>query len=392
QIILMSASINSKEFADYFALPFPSGLNPVCVFKVEGKPFAVEEYYLDDLKDTIDFKLHSQSIEEPVIQKKMYDVAVSLIESFDEFEMKRKENNLRDALERGSVLVFLPGLAEIRYMHSCLSDKFKRWQVYPLHSCVTLEEQNEVFLATVPGYRKIILATNIAESSVTVPDVKYANISFHCHEDKSFYNVLFLFLIVVIDFCLTKALVCDKETNYQSLRLCWASKTSCNQRKVKTMLSSLQRCPLGGTVLKLKKLDMGEPKALLATALSPPSVDDIERTIVQLKELGALACVQTEENLHDGELTFLGRVLIHLPVDLYLGKLIVLGHVFGCLEECLIIAAALSLRNVFAVPFKKHVDGFRKKMRFAGNSKSDCIAIVNAFKAWQACKQKGKLR
>ncbi|XP_050191582.1 ATP-dependent RNA helicase TDRD9 [Myiozetetes cayanensis] len=392
KVILMSASINSKEFADYFALPFPNGLNPVCVFKVEGKPFAVEEYYLDDLKDTADFKLHSQNIEEPVIKKKMYDVAVSLIESFDEFEMKRKENNSRDALERGSVLVFLPGLAEIRYMHSCLSDKFKRWQVYPLHSCVTLEEQNEVFLATVPGYRKIILATNIAESSVTVPDVKY-----------------------VIDFCLTKALVCDKETNYQSLRLIWASKTNCNQRKGRAGRVSrgycyrlvykafwtnfipeksepeILRCPLGGTVLKLKKLDMGEPKALLATALSPPNVDDIERTIVQLKELGALACVQTE-NLHDGELTFLGRVLIHLPVDLYLGKLIVLGHVFGCLEECLIIAAALSLRNFFAMPFKKHVDGFRKKMCFAGNSKSDCIAIVNAFKAWQACKQRGKLR
>ncbi|NWU14216.1 TDRD9 helicase, partial [Cephalopterus ornatus] len=389
QIILMSASINSKEFADYFALPFPNGLNPVCVFKVEGKPFAVEEYYLDDLKDTVDFKFHSQSIEEPVIKKKMYDVAVSLIESFDEFEMKRGENSLRNALERGSVLVFLPGLAEIRYMHSCLSDKFKRWQVYPLHSCVTLEEQNEVFLATVPGYRKIILATNIAESSVTVPDVKYGKLSKSCN---SLYTVFVIFPLLALDFCLTKALVCDKETNYQSLRLCWASKTNCNQRKVKITLSSLQRCPLGGTVLKLKKLDMGEPKALLATALSPPNVDDIERTIVQLKELGALACVQTEENLHDGELTFLGRVLIHLPVDLYLGKLIVLGHVFGCLEECLIIAAALSLRNFFAVPFKKHVDGFRKKMGFAGNSKSDCIAIVNAFKAWQACKQKGKLR
>ncbi|NXP21578.1 TDRD9 helicase, partial [Scytalopus superciliaris] len=393
KVILMSASINSKEFADYFALPMPNGLRPVCVFKVEGKPFAVEEYYLDDLKHTVDFKLDPQIIEEPVIKKKLYEVAVSLIESFDEFEMKREENNLSDRLERGSVLVFLPGLAEIRYMCSCFSGKFKRWQVYPLHSCVSLEEQHKVFLPTVPGYRKIILATNIAESSVTVPDVKY-----------------------VIDFCLTKALVCDKETNYQSLRLCWASKTSCNQRKGRAGRVSkgycyrlvdkafwtnsipeksepeILRCPLGATVLKLKKLDMGEPKALLATALSPPSADDIERTIVQLKELGALTCVRTEENLHDGELTFLGRVLIHLPVDLYFGKLIVLGHAFGCLEECLIIAAALSLRNFFAVSFKTDVHGFRKKMFFAGNSNSDCIAIVNAFKAWQTCKQKGQLR
>ncbi|NWH16644.1 TDRD9 helicase, partial [Grus americana] len=248
-----------------------------------------------------------------------------------------------------------------------------RWQVYPLHSRVTLEEQSNVFLTTVPGYRKVILSTNIAESSVTVPDVKYGKIN-------CFVIILdyFFFLIAVIDFCLTRTLVCDKETNYQSLRLCWASKMNW---KVTITLSSFQRCPLGTTVLKIKKLDMGGPKALLATALSPPSVGDIERTILQLKELGALTtCVQREENPYDGELTFLGRILAQLPVDLHLGKLIVLGHVFGCLEECLIIAAALSLRNFFAVPFKQHVDGYRNKLFFAGNSKSDCIAIVNAFK------------
>ncbi|XP_017584630.1 PREDICTED: putative ATP-dependent RNA helicase TDRD9 isoform X1 [Corvus brachyrhynchos] len=396
KIILMSASINSKELADYFALPVHNGLNPVCVFKVEGRPFAVEEYYLDDLKENFDFQLHPQSLGEPVIEQKMYQVAVSLIQSFDELEKRsnREKKSLSGTLEHGSVLVFLPGLGEIRYMHSCLSQKYKRWQVYPFHACATLEEQSKVFSATVPGYRKVILATNIAESSVTVPDVKY-----------------------VIDFCLTKILFCDKETNYQSLRLCWASKTNCNQRKGRAGRVSkgycyrlvhkafwadcipeksepeLLHCPLGATVLKLKKLDIGEPKALLATALSPPSVGDIERTIVQLKELGAItACVQTEENLHDGELTFLGTVLTQLPVDLHLGKLIILGHVFGCLEECLIIAAALSLRNFFTVPFKKHVDAYRKKMVFAGNSRSDCIAIVNAFRAWQACKQQGKLR
>ncbi|NXW21874.1 TDRD9 helicase, partial [Circaetus pectoralis] len=387
KVILMSASINCKEFADYFALPVYNGLNPACVFKLEGKPYAIEEYYLDDLKHIVHFKLPSQRIEEPVIVRELYEVAVALIQSFDELEMKCNRKQ--------TLGYFSLGLSEISYMHSCLSNMCnKRWQVYPLHSCVTLEEQSNVFLATVPGYRKVILSTNIAESSVTVPDVKY-----------------------VIDFCLTRTLVCDEETNYQSLRLCWASKTNCHQRRGRAgrvskgycyrlvhkdfwtdfipekSVPEILRCPLGTTVLKIKKLDMGGPKALLATALSPPDVGDIERTIFQLKELGALTTgVQTEDDPHDGELTFLGRVLAHLPVDLHLGKLIVLGHVFGCLEECLIIAAALSLRNFFAVPFKQHVDGYRNKLFFAGNSKSDCIAIVNAFKAWQACRQKGELR
>ncbi|NXD76848.1 TDRD9 helicase, partial [Halcyon senegalensis] len=391
KVILMSASINCKEFADYFALPVHNGLNPACIFKVEGNPYAIEEYYLDDLKHAVHFQLPPQRIEEPMIVREMYEVAVSLILSFDELEMK--SNSV--ASERGSVLVFLPGLNEISYMHSCLSNILnKRWQVYPIHSCVTLEEQSNVFLPTVPGYRKVILSTNITESSVTVPDVKY-----------------------VIDFCLTRTLVCDKQTSYQSLRLCWASKMNCSQRKGRAGRSSkgycyrlvhknfwtefipeksvpeILCCPLGNTILKVKMLDMGAPKELLATALSPPSVGDIERTILQLKELGALkTCVQTKENPYDGELTFLGRVLAQLPVHLRLGKLIVLGHIFGCLEECLIIAAAFSLRNFFAVPFKQHVDGYRNKLVFAENSKSDCIAIVNAFKAWQACKQKGQLR
>ncbi|XP_015487368.1 ATP-dependent RNA helicase TDRD9 isoform X2 [Parus major] len=352
KIILMSASINSKELADYFALPVHNGLNPVCVFKVEGRPFAVEEYYLDDLKDIFDFQLRPQSIGEPRIEKKMYQVAVSLIQSFDELEKRsnREKKNLSGTLERGSVLVFLPGLGEIRYMHSCLSDKYKRWQVYPLHACATLEEQSKVFSATVPGYRKVILATNIAESSVTVPDVKY-----------------------VIDFCLTKILFYDKETNYQSLRLCWASKTNCNQRRGRAGRVSKGFC------YRLIRRDFW--------------ADCIPEKSEPEMLLGALTtCTQTKENLHDGELTFLGMVLTQLPVELHLGKLIVLGHVFGCLEECLIIAAALSSRNFFAVPFKKHVDAYRKKMFFAGNIRSDCIAILNAFRAWQACKEKGKLR
>uniref|UniRef100_A0A8B9TN04 ATP-dependent RNA helicase TDRD9 n=1 Tax=Anas platyrhynchos TaxID=8839 RepID=A0A8B9TN04_ANAPL len=363
KVILMSASINCEEIANYFALPVHNGLNPAYVFKVEGKCYDIEEYYLDDLKHIVRSQLPPQRAEKPVIVKEMYEVAVSLIQSFDELEMKENKTSSLPS-ERGSVLVFLPGLNEISCMHSCLTNMFnKRWQVYPLHSRVTLEEQSNVFLTPVPGYRKIILSTNIAESSVTVPDVKY-----------------------VIDFCLIRTLVCDEETNYQSLRLRWASKTNCYQRKGRAGRVSNGYCyrlvyknfwrdcipeksvpeilcsPLGATVLKIKRLDMGEPKALLATALSPPNLSDIERTVLHLKELGALTTsVQAEENPHDGELTYLGRVLLHLPVDLHLGKLIVLGHIFGCLEECLIIAAALSLRNIFAVPFKQYIDGYRQR-------------------------------
>uniref|UniRef100_A0A4X2K3U9 ATP-dependent RNA helicase TDRD9 n=1 Tax=Vombatus ursinus TaxID=29139 RepID=A0A4X2K3U9_VOMUR len=366
KVILMSATISCREFADYFAVPVQNKMNPAYVFEVEGKPHTIDEYYLNDLVHVNHIKL----IDEPMITKEMYEIPQSFLLS--------------------------PGLGEINYMHELLTNMVhKRLQVYPLHSSVTLEEQNNVFLTPVPGYRKIILSTNIAESSVTVPDVKY-----------------------VIDFCLTRTLVCDEDTNYQSLRLSWASKTSCNQRKGRAgrvskgycyrlihkdfwincipdhVVPEMLRCPLGSTILKVKLLDMGEPRALLATALSPPSLGDIERTILLLKEVGALAVSgqREEENPYNGDLTFLGRVLAQLPVNQQLGKLIVLGHVFGCLEECLIIAAALSLKNFFAMPFRQHLDGYRNKMNFSGNSKSDCIALVEAFKTWQACRQRGEFR
>nr|XP_060475738.1 ATP-dependent RNA helicase TDRD9 [Panthera onca] len=367
KIILMSATISCKEFADYFAVPVQNKMNPAYVFEVEGKPHSIEEYYLDDLGHIHHGRLSPHILEEPVITKDIYEVAVSLIQMFDNLDVKesgsKSSSGAQFVAERSSVLVFLPGLGEINYMHELLTNMVhKRLQVYPLHSSVTLEEQNNVFLSPVPGYRKIILSTNIAESSITVPDVKY-----------------------VIDFCLTRTLVCDEDTNYQSLRLSWASKTSCNQRKGRAgrvskgrcyrlihrdfwdssipdhVVPEMLRCPLGSTILKVKLLDMGEPRALLATALSPPGLGDIERTILLLKEVGALAVSgqREDENPHDGELTFLGRVLAQLPVNQQLGKLIVLGHVFGCLDECLIIAAALSLKNFFAMPFRQHLDGYR---------------------------------
>uniref|UniRef100_A0A672Q1T8 ATP-dependent RNA helicase TDRD9 n=1 Tax=Sinocyclocheilus grahami TaxID=75366 RepID=A0A672Q1T8_SINGR len=386
KVILMSATINCAEFAEYFGTPIRNQMNPAYVFEVEGAPYAIEEFYLDELKTILPLGVNVDLTfpVDPCITEEMYNIAISLIQSFDEMEAKDQRTPLNKIypFERGSVLVFLPGLAEIQYMKEALAKLVrKRLQVYPLHSTVTLEEQNGVFLVPIPGYRKIILSTNIAESSVTVPDVKY-----------------------VIDFCLVRQLVCDKETNYRCLRITWASKTSCNQRRGRAgrvskgfcyrlvsrhfweheipdfTIPEMLRSPLASTLLKVKLLDMGDPRSVLSTALTPPNLNDIERTVLQLKQIGALSDQSNSQRQFDGELTFLGRVLAHLPVDLQLGKLIVFGHVFGCLEECLIIAASLSLKSFFAMPSLQQLAGYRSKLSFAQNLPSDLIAFVNAFK------------
>uniref|UniRef100_A0A671WK84 ATP-dependent RNA helicase TDRD9 n=1 Tax=Sparus aurata TaxID=8175 RepID=A0A671WK84_SPAAU len=347
KIILMSATINCSQFAQYFASLVRGKMSPAYVFEVEGSPYAVEEFYQDDLHRLFPCRLELPHIDDPNIPVEMYNLAVSLIQSFDEMEGGMTSS------ERGSVLVFLPGIHEIRCMQEALSKLVhRRLQIYLLHSTVILEEQNGVFQLPVPGYRKVILSTNIAESSLTVPDVKY-----------------------VIDFCLARHNVCDPDTNYQSLRLTWASKTNCNQRRGRAgrvskgycyrlvtkefweneipdyMIPEMQLAPLTKIMLKVKLLDMGDPYSVLSTALSPPNLGNIVRTVLQLKEMGALSTKSDgKDQNNDGELTFLGRVLAHLPVDIYLGKLIVLGHTFGCLDECLIIAAAQSLKSFFAIP------------------------------------------
>uniref|UniRef100_A0A4W6FL00 ATP-dependent RNA helicase TDRD9 n=1 Tax=Lates calcarifer TaxID=8187 RepID=A0A4W6FL00_LATCA len=357
KIILMSATINCRQFAEYFGTPIQGKMNPAYVFEVEGAPYAIEEFYLDDLHSLFPYRVESPHLDDPHISVEMYNLAISLIQSFD--EMEGKDSSGMTSSERGSVLVFLPGLHEISCMQESLAKLVhRRLQVYPLHSTVTLEEQNGVFLFPVPGYRKVILSTNIAESSVTVPDVKY-----------------------VIDFCLARHLVCDQDTNYQSLRLTWASKTNCNQRRGRAgrvskgycyrlvtkefwrneipdyMIPEMLLAPLSTIMLKVKLLDMGDPRSLLSTALSPPNLGNIVRTILQLKEMGALSVKSDGRGQNeDGDLTFLGRVLAHLPVDLYLGKMIVLGHVFGCLDECLIIAASHSLKSFFAIPSMQQLD------------------------------------
>uniref|UniRef100_A0A8C9WSM8 RNA helicase n=1 Tax=Scleropages formosus TaxID=113540 RepID=A0A8C9WSM8_SCLFO len=317
----MSATINCKEFAEYFSTPVFSQMSPAYVFEVQGAPYTVEEYYLDDLHSLCPHR-------DPTIAPEMYNLAISLIQSFD-----KMEDCSNTALpERGSVLVFLPGLAEINYMQDELATLVrKRLQVYPLHSTVTLEEQNGVFLVPVPGYRKIILSTNIAESSVTVPDVKY-----------------------VIDFCLERQLVCDKESSYQSLHLVWSSKANCNQRRGRAGRVSKGYCYRLVTkeFWKREIPDHAVPEMLVQVSPSLlcfgfpcsccPVIYDL-CSVCSACLLGKHRAQAEGQNRFDGELTFLGRVLAHLPVDLHLGKMIVLGHVFGCLEECLIIGDYCSI-------------------------------------------------
>ncbi len=156
----------------------------------------------------------------------------------------------------------------------------------------------------------------------------------------------------------------------------------------------MRRTPLETIVLKTKMLDLGNPVSILALALDPPNKTDILNSILMLKEVGAMLRLSdngefVEEN---GEVTFMGRIMAGLPLDVRLSKLIVMGYCFSVLDETIKIAAGLNLKSIFKQDYARKLDAYSTKLSWADGSGSDCIAILNAYKTWSTRIEQGQLR
>jgi ATP-dependent RNA helicase TDRD9 len=329
------------------------------------------------------------NIDEPYIMEEQYEACWKLISLCDNFD--------KDTTT-GSVLVFLPGYHEIEEMHNILLKKklsALEWEIVPLHSSLTSDHMIKAFQKPKPGVRKIILSTNIAESSLTVPDVNY-----------------------VVDFCLTKMMVVNETTKFSTLSLQWASHDNCIQRAGRvgrvangrvyrlvpadfynnqmqaTSIPELQRAPLENIILYMKLLNLNDtPKNVLSLAISPPNFKDVEACVWHLKELGAL--LQTcrgVKSAADGDITFLGKIMGSLPIDIHLAKLVLLGHMFSCLEDTVIMAAGSMTRNLFVNNFHDRLKCYRKKLLWADGSCSDFITLLNLYKVWLNTKRENAFR
>lgn len=148
-----------------------------------------------------------------------------------------------------------------------------------------------------------------------------------------------------------------------ALQLAWASRDNCEQRSGRTgrvmngwcfrlvsrqfyygemrqsAEAELVTSPLENIILKTKQLNMGSPEEVLALALDKPCLTEIHNAVLRLKEMGAMLTTTSggENKLRNGDITYIGRIMSKLPVDVKLSKLIALGYCFGVLEECIII-------------------------------------------------------
>lgn len=234
--------------------------------------------------------------------------------------------------------------------------------------------------------RKIVLSTNLAETSITIDDC-----------------------VFVVEVGRMKEKGFDADKNMESLDTVWVSRANALQRKGRAgrvmeghcfhlytkfrydhhfrsdPLPEIQRVPLEQIILRIKILPLFEGKntvKVIGKMLEPPATDAMESAISRLREVAALDS--------DNELTPLGWHLAGLPVDVRIGKVLLFGAIFRCLDSALTIAAALSYRSPFASPFGKREEAKKKKMEFAARN-SDILAALRAYQGWiGACKSGGK--
>eukprot|EP00808_Paulinella_micropora_P005352 g76163.t1 len=254
--------------------------------------------------------------------------------------------------------------------------------VLPLHSHVTQADQQRIFQSPPRGVRKVVVATNIAETSITIDDVQ-----------------------VVIDGGVMKEKSFDTSSGMQALTPSLVSRANATQRagragrvqagtcfhlfpraQLEMMdempVPELLRTPLEEITLQIKALGLGPVEAFLAKAPDPPDPAAVRTALTLLRDVGAL----TEQE----QLTSLGAHLARLPAHPQLGKLLLYGVTFQCLAPSLVVAASLSHRQPWTLPppaLRKQAELKRKV--FAGSSASDAIATLRAFQGWQTARACG---
>ena len=426
KVTLMSATMDSDLFASYFKNGSKATKMLDCpTLSVPGRTFPVKEVYLESLMDILHEKYTESQLQlmqsEPStrdyyeVEKRFHKASTpssstlpgnsaSAEESIINWKEERKissegipvVNELEDALiplgliattvahianttQEGAILVFLPGLEEIMKVNTLLTTARilgvnftdpSRFKVHMLHSSIPAG-QTDVFNPVPSGCRKIILSTNIAETSVTIPDVQF-----------------------VVDTGKLREKQYDQVRRITALKCTWISKSNSKQRagragrvqngnyyalftkaRFESMraigLPELLRSDLQETCLNIKAQKLQTPiRQFLAEAIEPPPAQAVDASVSSLIALDALN--------EDEDMTPLGRVLASLPVHPTLGKMIVLGVIFRCLDPMLLLGAGAHERSIFASPIERRQEANKEHKSFVRGSNSDHFAFLNA--------------
>ena len=346
KIIVTSATID----ADRFAKHFESARGPAPVLMVSGRLFPVEQRY------------------RPFEESRDYDLNNAICDAVDELW---REGG-------GDVLVFLPGEREIREAAEALRKHHPPGvDILPLFSRLSEAEQNKVFEPH--GARRIVLATNVAETSLTVPGIRYViDPGLARVKRYSYRNKVEQLLIENISQAAAnqRAGRCGRVSNGICVRL--YSEKEFNERP-KFTDPEILRSSLAGVILRMKSLHLGDVERF--PFLEAPRPKAIADGYQLLNELGA-----TDDA---NELTALGKELSRLPLDPRVGRMILEARSRQALTEVLVIASALSGQDVRDRPQEAAQAADEKHKKF-DDEKSEFMGYLKLWK-WLGDSKGGNL-
>nr|CAB3484538.1 unnamed protein product [Digitaria exilis] len=291
----------------------------------------------------------------------------------------------------GALLVFLPGVAEIDMLIDRLSASVRfggaasDW-ILPLHSLLGPSDQRKVFQSPPDKFRKVIVATDIAETSITIDDVIYV-VDTGKHKQNR-YNPRKKMSSIVEDW-ISRANAKQRRGRAGRVKpgLCFCLYTRHRFENVMRpfQVPEMLRMPLTELCLQIKSLHLGDIKSFLLKAVEPPNEESISSAVDLLYKVGAFEG-------HE-ELSPLGYHLAKLPVDVLIGKMMLYGAIFGCLSPILSVAAYLSYKSPFLSPKDEKINVERAKATLLNenldgstsatdNKQSDHLLMVIAYDKW----------
>ena len=375
KVIITSATIDVERFSKHF--------NNAPIIEVSGRTYPVEVRY------------------RPVAEEDDQDQLQGILNAVDELQ----------AEGHGDILIFMNGEREIRDTAEALQKQnLKHTEILPLFARLSAQEQNKIFHPS--GLNRIVLATNVAETSLTVPGIKY-----------------------VIDPGTARISRYSYRTKVQRLPIEPISQASANQRKGRCGRVSegicirlyseedfnnrpeftdpeILRTNLASVILQMTALGLDDIEAF--PFVDAPDKRHIQDGVKLLEELGAIqpkkyksrdgarlptrakdvsankngtryetCAIESEEKKQGWELTPIGRQLAQLPVDPRLAKMLLSAVDFGSVYEVMIIVSALSIQDPRERPTDKQQASDEKHRRFA-DKKSDFLAFLNLWNYVQA--------
>ncbi|KAK9845793.1 hypothetical protein WJX81_002540 [Elliptochloris bilobata] len=343
KLLISSATLDAEKFSEYF--------DYAPIFRIPGRRYPVDIFYTK--APEADY-LHAAVVQTLTIHVNQ---------------------------PRGDVLIFLTGQEEIEACEELLKQKTRGMGskmgeliIAPIYANLPSDLQAKIFEPTPPGARKVVIATNIAETSLTIDGIRY-----------------------VIDPGFVKQNSYNPRSGMESLMVTPVSKASAQQRAGRAgrtapgmcfrlytawsfqhelddnTIPEIQRTNLGNVVLMLKSLGIND--LMNFDFMDPPPTQTLFRALEQLYALGALN--------DRGELTKLGRRMAEFPLDPMLAKTIIASEEYKCSEEIATVCAMVSVGGaVFYRPKDKAVHADNAHNNFHRGAVGDHIALLNVFNGW----------